>query len=132
MLMVCFVFFFKQKTAYDLRISDWSSDVCSSDLFLACSRNGYVCTPSLHKNHTVGEIVTLMERCAAKAIVFEPGYGGDAAQLDFVTATQALPKMQRLYALPKAGDAVPTGDRQRVGAGRSGSVRGGVGGRRII
>lgn len=77
--------------------------------FLACSRNGYVCTPSLHKNHTVGEIVTLMERCAAKAIVFEPGYGGDAAQLDFVTATQALPKMQRLYALPKAGDAVPTG-----------------------
>src|SRR3546814_8214796 len=30
--MICFVFFFKQKTAYELRISDWSSDVCSSDL----------------------------------------------------------------------------------------------------
>src|SRR3546814_8798232 len=29
---VSFVFFFKQKTAYELRISDWSSDVCSSDL----------------------------------------------------------------------------------------------------
>src|SRR3546814_8756096 len=29
--MVC-VFFFKQKTAYEMRISDWSSDVCSSDL----------------------------------------------------------------------------------------------------
>src|SRR3546814_4149489 len=28
-----FVFFFKQKTAYDVLISDWSSDVCSSDLF---------------------------------------------------------------------------------------------------
>src|SRR3546814_5068815 len=27
-----FVFFFKQETAYELRISDWSSDVCSSDL----------------------------------------------------------------------------------------------------
>src|SRR3546814_4620830 len=27
-----FFFFFKQKTAYELRISDWSSDVCSSDL----------------------------------------------------------------------------------------------------
>src|SRR3546814_9222609 len=26
-------FFFKQKTAYEMRISDWSSDVCSSDLF---------------------------------------------------------------------------------------------------
>src|SRR3546814_5886685 len=41
-LVICFeicqsmsfsiVFFFKQKTAYEMRISDWSSDVCSSDL----------------------------------------------------------------------------------------------------
>src|SRR3546814_2808988 len=32
-MMYCFsVFFFKQKTAYEMRISDWSSDVCSSDL----------------------------------------------------------------------------------------------------
>src|SRR3546814_20747370 len=32
-LVFCtFVFFFKQKTAYEMRISDWSSDVCSSDL----------------------------------------------------------------------------------------------------
>src|SRR3546814_5943591 len=30
--MLVFVFFFKQKTAYEMRISDWSSDVCSSDL----------------------------------------------------------------------------------------------------
>src|SRR3546814_5874128 len=29
---VCFFFFFKQKTEYEMRISDWSSDVCSSDL----------------------------------------------------------------------------------------------------
>src|SRR3546814_10347901 len=29
---VFFCFFFKQKTAYEMRISDWSSDVCSSDL----------------------------------------------------------------------------------------------------
>src|SRR3546814_6462659 len=29
---LCIVFFFKQKTAYEMRISDWSSDVCSSDL----------------------------------------------------------------------------------------------------
>src|SRR3546814_3270110 len=33
LLFVCaFFFFFKQKTAYEMRISDWSSDVCSSDL----------------------------------------------------------------------------------------------------
>src|SRR3546814_5672024 len=30
--MVCYILFFKQKTAYEMRISDWSSDVCSSDL----------------------------------------------------------------------------------------------------
>src|SRR3546814_14143684 len=30
--MSVFFFFFKQKTAYEMRISDWSSDVCSSDL----------------------------------------------------------------------------------------------------
>src|SRR3546814_12328673 len=30
--MCLFFFFFKQKTAYEMRISDWSSDVCSSDL----------------------------------------------------------------------------------------------------
>src|SRR3546814_4360098 len=29
---ISFFFFFKQKTAYEMRISDWSSDVCSSDL----------------------------------------------------------------------------------------------------
>src|SRR3546814_3137137 len=31
-VFMCFIFFFKQKTAYEMRISDWSSDVCSSDL----------------------------------------------------------------------------------------------------
>src|SRR3546814_8259869 len=31
-LVLLFFFFFKQKTAYEMRISDWSSDVCSSDL----------------------------------------------------------------------------------------------------
>src|SRR3546814_8222930 len=30
--LVVYFFFFKQKTAYEMRISDWSSDVCSSDL----------------------------------------------------------------------------------------------------
>src|SRR3546814_9115752 len=32
MLVLFLFFFFKQKTAYEMRISDWSSDVCSSDL----------------------------------------------------------------------------------------------------
>src|SRR3546814_4253909 len=35
-----FVFFFKQKTAYEMRISDWSSDVCSSDLSAQPAQGG--------------------------------------------------------------------------------------------
>src|SRR3546814_4947346 len=31
--LLFYFFFFKQKTAYEMRISDWSSDVCSSDLY---------------------------------------------------------------------------------------------------
>src|SRR3546814_2877575 len=45
------VFFFKQKTAYDMRISDWSSDVCSSDLHVLGVGFGVVLTgrgPPLH------------------------------------------------------------------------------------
>src|SRR3546814_8631076 len=36
------IFFFKQKTAYEMRISDWSSDVCSSDLGRAFAAQGFV------------------------------------------------------------------------------------------
>src|SRR3546814_3909125 len=45
-VFVCFFFFFKQKTAYEMRISDWSSDVCSSDL----SSQG----PALFSRHAAG------------------------------------------------------------------------------
>src|SRR3546814_6685977 len=38
-MCVFFFFFFKQKTAYEMRISDWSSDVCSSDLPCCDTRN---------------------------------------------------------------------------------------------
>src|SRR3546814_10834048 len=42
MQLVLELFFFKQKTAYEMRISDWSSDVCSSDLFLESAGPGDV------------------------------------------------------------------------------------------
>src|SRR3546814_5643735 len=41
---MCVVFFFKQKTAYEMRISDWSSDVCSSDLDAVCCGSVFVRT----------------------------------------------------------------------------------------
>src|SRR3546814_2894246 len=47
-VFVCLLlFFFKQKTAYDMRISDWSSDVCSSDLLAIPFDNfAFVAPPS--------------------------------------------------------------------------------------
>src|SRR3546814_531175 len=39
-MFVLFFFFFKQKTAYEMRISDWSSDVCSSDLMVDAPVSG--------------------------------------------------------------------------------------------
>src|SRR3546814_7982649 len=46
MVVYNYVFFFKQKTAYELRISDWSSDVCSSDLVpIPVDKHG-MCLPS--------------------------------------------------------------------------------------
>ena len=66
--------------------------------FLACSRGGYVCTPCLHQNHTVGEIRTLMERVGAAALVAQPGYGADADRQDLFAAMRDIPTMRRLYA----------------------------------
>src|SRR3546814_8666892 len=42
------VFFFKQKSAYDMRISDWSSDVCSSDLVSTVAIDASRTCPSAH------------------------------------------------------------------------------------
>src|SRR3546814_3041935 len=47
-VVVClFFFFFKQKTAYEMRISDWSSDVCSSDLCSKGSASHCISSPPL-------------------------------------------------------------------------------------
>src|SRR3546814_4678418 len=47
LFMMFFVVFFKQKTAYEMRISDWSSDVCSSDLPLPNDRPADHCETGL-------------------------------------------------------------------------------------
>src|SRR3546814_580782 len=54
----CFVvFFFKQKTAYEMRISDWSSDVCSSDLFVMKVDTGTQGAARLLQRHNVPKVV---------------------------------------------------------------------------
>src|SRR3546814_3654769 len=46
MILFFFLFFFKQKTAYEMRISDWSSDVCSSDLGTPPTKQGFMASMS--------------------------------------------------------------------------------------
>src|SRR3546814_5024025 len=57
-------FFFKQKTAYEMRISDWSSDVCSSDLTdeiaIKAAQTGHMVLSTLHTNDAPQTIARLM------------------------------------------------------------------------
>src|SRR3546814_13042456 len=53
-MRVFFFFFFKQKTAYEMRISDWSSDVCSSDLLALGDYRRGVGEDAQHVQRAVG------------------------------------------------------------------------------
>jgi len=65
------------------RVAVWlPSRVETAVALLACSRNGYVCCPSLHRNHTVGEVVALVDRMRAAVLIAQPGYGADADRHD--------------------------------------------------
>src|SRR3546814_5015261 len=79
-----FIFFFKQKTAYEMRISDWSSDVCSSDL----TEEGRFGDPDYQRELTADEL-TLVETvkaiehfglCAAHAPERDAWFAALAAQ----------------------------------------------------
>src|SRR3546814_9835087 len=80
-----FFFFFKQKTAYEMRISDWSSDVCSSDL----TGGGYYIYRSSKAglNAVTKSLAIDLAPRGIVAIVFHPGWvqtemGGSGATLD--------------------------------------------------
>jgi acyl-CoA synthetase len=73
-------------------------------VLLACSRNGYVCNPSLHRNYTVAEIVGLLTRTRAAALFAQPGYGADAEAANIFSAVAELSGLRRVYAL---GEAAP-------------------------
>ncbi len=80
------------------RVSVWLPNrVEAVVVFLACSRNGYVCNPSLHQNYTTSEIVALMERIQSVALFAQSGYGADASKVDVFEAVQSLPALKRVY-----------------------------------
>ena len=86
---------------------------------LACSRNGYVCCPSLHRDHTVGDIIALLKRMRAAALVAETGYGADADRHDLFARVAEVDTLRHVYRVGRneAGDTAGI-----VPAGVSGAV----------
>jgi len=65
------------------RVAVWlPSRIETAIVLLACSRNGYVCCPSLHRNHTTAEIIALVDRMRAAAVIADPGFGADSDRHD--------------------------------------------------
>jgi acyl-CoA synthetase len=75
--------------------------------FIACSRNGYVCNPSLHRNYTVEEITTLLRHIDARAILIEDGWGADVDRHDPLAAFADRLRLRKVYRLPKARSPGP-------------------------
>ena len=91
------------------RISIWLPNrLESAVVLLACSRNGYVCNPSLHQNYTVDEVVALLSRIECRALFAQPDWGADALTADIFARAAKLDSMKRVYALP----GLRTPDRQ--------------------
>src|SRR3546814_19125959 len=117
---VIVLLFYKQKTAYEMRISDWSSDVCSSDL---CSYS-WVLSGS---ERWIGELVdAVLVTAAAKTRVDECGDAG----LGHFHADQPRPPGDDIGVIMFARQhGRPRLERTSVVEGRSVSVRVDLGGR---
>jgi acyl-CoA synthetase len=74
---------------------------------LAASRDGYVCCPSPHRNHTVAEISDMCQRASCAAYIHTPGHGADAEGDEILTAIGGLSSLRHIYRLDKAGDGDP-------------------------
>ncbi|MGU7774320.1 class I adenylate-forming enzyme family protein [Burkholderia sp. MR1-5-21] len=103
------------------RVGIWLPNVVhTAIIFLACSRNGYVCCPSLHQNYTVEEICTLLNRIQCRALFAMPGYGADADRYSIFARTGEMPTLTSVFALPNPAKddpadfagALPFPDRQ--------------------
>lgn len=91
------------------RVAVWLPSRAETAIALiACSRNGYVCCPSLHRDHTVPDIVILLKRMRASALVAEVGYGADAHKHDIFTMLSDVETLQHVYRLKRTGQGVTT------------------------
>jgi acyl-CoA synthetase len=91
------------------RVSVWLPNRVEAVLvFLACSRNGYICNPSLHQNYTVAEIVQLLDRIQCEAFFGQSGYGADANRPNVAEQINAVKTLRRLCWLEPRNAAVGT------------------------
>jgi acyl-CoA synthetase (AMP-forming)/AMP-acid ligase II len=65
----------------------------------ACSRNGYVLSPSLHRDHTVSDVLGLLARVRAAALVAQAGYGADADRRDVFSELSGLGSLRHVCRL---------------------------------
>ena len=87
------------------RVAVWlPSRIESVVALLACSRNGYVCCPSLHRDHTAGEIFELLHRTRAVAFIAQAGYGADADRRDIFAELGAIATLKQVYRLDPPND----------------------------
>jgi acyl-CoA synthetase (AMP-forming)/AMP-acid ligase II len=94
------------------RVALWlSSRIETAIALVACSRSGFVCCPSLHRDHTVGDILELMNRMRASAFIGEKGYGADAARRDIFANLEQVPTLRSVFRLAAVGseaDGLPS------------------------
>jgi acyl-CoA synthetase (AMP-forming)/AMP-acid ligase II len=83
------------------RVGIWlPSRVEGAIAVLACSRNGYVCSPGLQRDHTAAQVLDLLRRMSASALILQPGYGADADRRDIAPGLKALGHLRHVYTLP--------------------------------
>jgi acyl-CoA synthetase (AMP-forming)/AMP-acid ligase II len=87
------------------RVAVWlPSRIESVIALLACSRNGYVCCPSLHRDHTTGEIIDLLRRTRATAFIGQVGYGADADRRDIFAELAGVETLKQVYRLDRPNE----------------------------
>jgi len=83
------------------RVSIWlSSRIEAVIAFLACSRQGYACNPSLHRTYTPAEVAQLIDYLKASALITEPGLGAGREPADLAAVLARATSLKRVYMLP--------------------------------
>jgi acyl-CoA synthetase len=79
-------------------VSLWMSNrVQAIVAFLACSRQGFACNPSLHRTHTCTEVVALLSWLKSAVFITEPGWGADRDRTDLNARLDGLPFLRHVY-----------------------------------